>query len=357
MNNVTVSLGDRSYDIIINQGIIDNIGEMLKPFSSSPKIALISNPTVFALYGERVIQSLSDAGFDVIEILIPDGEEYKNLEYYGIIQEKLLSNRLDRKSAIIALGGGVIGDMAGFCASTYMRGINFIQIPTTLLSHVDSSVGGKTGVNHPLGKNMIGAFYQPKLVLIDIDSLKTLPKREFLAGMAEVIKYGVIYDREFFDYLKVNKDEILNLNPIHLTHIISRSCQIKAEVVSLDEREAGLRAILNFGHTIGHAIETVTKYKRFLHGEAIAIGMCAASKLSSISKEELHEIIDLISSYGLPTEIPDDIDRDSIITAMTLDKKAVSGDITFILPKNIGEVIINDGIDKEDIIQALWRKI
>jgi 3-dehydroquinate synthase len=356
MNSITVKLKERSYQIIINEGIIDNIGNNIKQFSLSPKIALISNPTVFALYGERVIKSLSDAGFDVIEILIPDGEEYKSLHYYGYIQELLLENRLDRKSAIIALGGGVIGDMAGFCASTYMRGINFIQIPTTLLAQVDSSVGGKTGVNHPLGKNMIGAFYQPKLVLIDIETLKTLPKREFLAGMAEIIKYGIIYDRDFFNYLKTNKVEILSLNPTHLRHIIKRSCEIKAEVVSQDERETGLRAILNFGHTIGHAIETATAYKRYLHGEAIAIGMCLESKLSSISKKELDEIIELIKTYGLPTEIPEDINRDYILTAMTHDKKAVSGDIKFILPKKIGVVEIKGGIKSEKINVALELK-
>ncbi|MBF0472477.1 MAG: 3-dehydroquinate synthase [Nitrospirae bacterium] len=356
MNEVTVNLKERSYKIIIDNGILDSIGNEIKQFSFSSKIALISNPTVFALYGERVIKSLSNAGFDVIKILIDDGEEYKNLHSYAYIQEQLLKNRLDRKSAIIALGGGVIGDMAGFCAATYMRGISFIQIPTTLLAQVDSSVGGKTGVNHPLGKNMIGAFYQPKLVLIDIAVLKSLPKREFLAGMAEVIKYGIIYDSGFFNYLKINKDEILNLNPIDLTHIIKRSCEIKAEVVSQDEREAGLRAILNFGHTIGHAIETATHYKRYLHGEAIAIGMCVESKLSSISDEEFHMIISLIKSYGLPSEIPDDINRDTILTVMTHDKKAVSGDIKFVLPNKIGEVEIKGGINKEKIIQALELK-
>lgn len=353
MNNVTVNLGDRSYQIIINKGILDTIGDKIKSFSFSPKIAIISNPTVFELFGERVIKSLYDAGFKVIKILVKDGEDYKNLVSYEYIVRNLLIDRLDRKSAIIALGGGVVGDMTGFCASTYMRGINFIQIPTTLLAQVDSSVGGKTGINHELGKNMIGAFYQPKLVLIDIETLTTLPEHELKIGMAEVIKYGVIKDREFFYYLKENKDEILSLNPIHLTHIIKRSCEIKAEVVSQDEREAGLRAILNFGHTIGHAIETATQYKRLSHGEAIAIGMCTASKLSSISKDELNEITELIKAYGLPSEIPDDIDKDFILTAMTHDKKAISGDLKFILPKKIGEVEIKGNINKEKIIQAL----
>jgi 3-dehydroquinate synthase len=268
---VNVGLGDRSYEISIGHGIIAGLGLRIKEFRPS-KVAIISNETIFPLYKDVVLASMKDNGISPEVILMPDGEEYKTLEWANNIYGKLLESRFDRGSSIIALGGGVVGDITGFVAATYMRGIRCIQVPTTLLSQVDSSVGGKTGVNHPLGKNMIGAFYQPSLVIIDVDTLKTLPEREFLAGMSEVIKYGVISDADFFDYLKDNGDDILELGG-SITHIVKRSCEVKANVVSQDEREAGLRAILNFGHTIGHAVETVTEYKQYLHGEAIAIGM------------------------------------------------------------------------------------
>ena len=260
MKKIRVQLGERSYDIVLGNSILDGIGEELKAFHLSPKIAIVSNPTVFSLYGERVSDSIRNAGFDSFTVTIPDGEEHKNLATLQQIYNELLRYRLDRQSAVVALGGGVVGDIAGFAASTYMRGIPYIQVPTTLLAQVDSSVGGKTGVDHELGKNMIGAFWQPKLVWVDGDTLKTLPERQFRAGLAEVIKYGVIYDSELFAFLETNKDRIMNLDEEALIHIIKRSCEIKAGVVSQDEREAGLRAILNYGHTIGHAIETVTGY-------------------------------------------------------------------------------------------------
>jgi len=273
METIRVELAERSYDIAIGTNVLKKIKDNLKSFDLSPKIAIVSNPTVFSLYGKTVLNAIKKARFDAVTVIIPDGETYKDLMWLQHIYKELLTHKLDRSSALIALGGGVVGDITGFAASTYMRGISYIQIPTTLLAQVDSSVGGKTGVNHKLGKNMIGTFWQPRLVWIDVDTLKTLPKKELVAGIAEVIKYGVIYDEALFHTLEAKKDKILNLDRKVLVHIIKRSCEIKADVVSKDERESGLRSILNFGHTIGHAIETATDYKKYLHGEAVALGM------------------------------------------------------------------------------------
>ncbi len=357
METVRVELVERSYDIIIGNGLLDGIGARLKAYGPSPKAALVSNPTVFALYGERVTDSIKKAGFDLKHVIIPDGEEYKDLHRIEHIYDELLGHRLDRSSGLVALGGGVVGDITGFAASTYMRGISYIQVPTTLLAQVDSSVGGKTGVNHKLGKNMIGTFWQPRMVWIDVDTLKTLPKRELLAGFAEVIKYGVVYDSELFEFLEANRDRILNLDNKAITHIIRRSCEIKADVVSKDERESGLRAILNYGHTIGHAVETATGYTRYLHGEAVAIGMHLEAKLSQLLKGiddgQVFRIKALIDSYGLPSEIPGDINRDDILSSMQLDKKAVAGKLKFILPERIGAVRIRKDISEKSIIGLL----
>jgi 3-dehydroquinate synthase len=353
MEKIRVELGERSYDIITGSNILEGIGDALKPFGLSPKIAIVSNPTVFSLYGEYLSASVKKAGFDLLTVTIPDGEEYKDLLWVEHIYDELLKHKLDRSSALIALGGGVIGDITGFAASTYMRGISCIQVPTTLLAQVDSSVGGKTGVNHKLGKNMIGTFWQPRLVWIDIATLKTLPRRELLAGLAEVIKYGIIYDEKLFEFLEVNREKILNLDSNALTFIIKRSCEIKAEIVSKDERESGLRSILNYGHTIGHAIETVTGYTRFLHGEAVAIGMCLEARLSQminlIDKDRVSKIKAIIDSYGLPSEMPADIDMNSILSSMQLDKKAVAGELKFILPEKIGWVRIYKGVTEKSL--------
>lgn len=358
METVRVELGERSYDIVIDSGILPNIGEAIKGFAFS-KVAVVSNPTVFNLYGDMVINSLKNAGFEPLHIIIPDGEEYKNYNQTYQILTELLKNRLDRKSYLVALGGGVIGDITGFAASIYMRGINFIQIPTTLLSQVDSSVGGKTGVNHELGKNMIGTFYQPKLVWIDIDTLKTLPKRELLCGIAEIIKYGIIWDEGLFEFLEKNRDCILTLDAKRLTHIIRRSCEIKAEVVSKDEREAGLRAILNYGHTIGHAVETETSYSSFLHGEAVAIGMYIEARLSEIigilNKNDVLRIKALIDTFGLPSELPADLNTNNLISHMKLDKKVEAGQMKFILPEKIGRVKIQKAINIDDIKKAVAK--
>lgn len=357
MQKVRVDLGERSYSISIGSGTLADIGSTLARFEFSRKLALISNPTVYGLYGSIVSQSVRDAGYDLVEVLIPDGEEYKNLGSMQTIYGELLRTRLDRKSALIALGGGVIGDITGFAASTYMRGIDFVQVPTTLLAQVDSSVGGKTGVNHLLGKNMIGTFWQPRFVWIDTSTLKTLPEREFLAGLSEVIKYGIIWDAELFSFLEEHREAVLSLQPEALTRIIGRSCEIKAEVVSKDERESGLRAILNFGHTVGHALETVTGYKKYLHGEAIAVGMHLEAKLSArlgmIGPEAVARIERLLLDYGLPAAMPEGTDADSIIAAMQIDKKAVSGEIRIVLPEAVGSVKVRTVASLEDIRKIL----
>jgi 3-dehydroquinate synthase len=294
-----------------------------------------------------------------MSVEVPDGEQYKNLDWANAIYTALLTNGFDRKSALVAFGGGVIGDLTGFAAATFMRGVPFVQVPTTLLAMVDSSVGGKTGVNHPMGKNMIGAFYQPKKVLMDLGVLTTLPTKELLSGMAEVIKYGVIRDPELFDYLDKNREKILSLEPDVLTHIIKRSCEIKAGVVSKDEREGGLRAILNFGHTVGHAIETAENYT-MRHGEAVAIGMVYASRLAhrtGLCAASVPERVErLIKSYGLPADLSALSRRpsvDELMDTMQVDKKAEGGKVKFVLPSKIGEVVITNQWDEGVLKEAL----
>jgi 3-dehydroquinate synthase len=350
-----VDLNEKSYDIVIGSRVLDKIGLRIKEFRPS-RVAVVSNKTVFPLYGNALLKSLREHNIVPEVLLIPDGEEYKNFLWTYYLQGELLKARFDRDSLLLALGGGVVGDITGFVASTYMRGIRYVQVPTTLLAQVDSSVGGKTGVNHPLGKNMIGAFYQPSLVLIDVDTLSTLPRREFYAGMAEIIKYGVIADGALFNYLKTNMEGIVSLGD-DIVNIIKRSCQIKADVVSKDEKEAGLRAILNFGHTIGHAVETATGYKTFLHGEAVAIGMCAAAdiavKMGIFDKHGSSLLKDLVKTYNLPESVPEDINVSDIINAMKIDKKVKAGRPRFILPESIGNVRIEEDVDGETIKEIL----
>jgi len=345
MHVVKVELGARSYDILIGAKL-DKLGEEMSRLRVGTKVAVVTNPTVNKLYGKTVLTSLAAAGFTSMPVEIPDGEQHKTLDWANAIFTALLINTFDRRSPLVALGGGVIGDLTGFAASSYMRGVPFVQVPTTLLAMVDSSVGGKTGVNHPLGKNMIGAFYQPRLVLMDLDALKTLPKEELLSGMAEVIKYGVIWDHELFEFLEKNRDKILNLEEGPLGHIIRRSCEIKADVVSKDEREGGLRAILNYGHTVGHAVETLSDYAS-RHGEAVAIGMVYAAKLAhrtGLCDARIPERIEkLINAYGLPTSLSVMKPRPTVTQFMDMiqvDKKAEAGKVRFVLPKKIGEVVI-----------------
>jgi 3-dehydroquinate synthase len=351
MHTVKVALGDRSYDLEIGASL-DEAGARLRDLGLGRKMALVTNPAVKDLYGQRMVDSLKAAGFLVMSIIVPDGEQYKNLDWANSIYTALLINSFDRKSVLVALGGGVIGDLTGFAAATFMRGVPFVQVPTTLLAMVDSSVGGKTGVNHPMGKNMIGAFYQPRKVLMDLTVLRSLPKEELLSGMAEVIKYGVIRDAAFFDYLEKNREQVLSLDPDVLEHIVRRSCEIKAEVVSDDEREGGLRAILNFGHTVGHAIETAENY-RMRHGYAVAIGMVYASRLAhktGLCDAGLPERVEgLVRSYGLPADLSA-LERKPSVTelmdTMQIDKKAEGGKVKFVLPKKIGEVVITKEWDE-----------
>jgi len=359
MERLRVALGPRSYDIVMGMGILDGLGKAISGLDASPRMAVVSNPTVFGLYGERVMASLRAAGFEPAVVIVPDGEEYKNLLWTEHILGEMLGHRLDRYSLVVALGGGVIGDMAGFAASIYMRGIRFVQVPTTLLAQVDSSVGGKTGVNHALGKNMVGAFWQPSLVWADLGTLRSLPRRELLAGLAEVIKYGVIQDREFFDYLVEKRDAILGLEEASLLRVIRRSCEIKSGVVSMDEREAGLRAILNYGHTIGHAVETVTEYTRFLHGECVAMGMCLEAWLSVylgfMAKAEAERIRSVVDAFGLPSALPDDLSAMAaeLVVSMEVDKKAVAGVMRFVLPERVGQVRVNEPVSRDSLIAFL----
>jgi 3-dehydroquinate synthase len=359
MEKTRVELGSRSYDIAIGSGMLGGVGRAVEELKPGPTVALVTNPTVHGLYGGAVEASLKAAGLSTVTITIPDGEEYKSLLWAEKILTELLKARLDRGSVLVALGGGVVGDIAGFAASLYMRGIRFVQVPTTLLAQVDSSVGGKTGVNHPLGKNMIGAFWQPSLVWVDVDTLKTLPGKELLAGLSEVIKYGVIWDASLFDYLAENRERILSLDPEALAHIIRRSCEIKAEVVARDEREAGLRSILNYGHTVGHAIEAVTGYKKYLHGEAVAIGLSLEARLSHalgiLAEADVSRIKGIMDAYGLPSELPSDLDSGGMLDAMALDKKALAGKLRFTLPEKIGATKLLVEVEREKITEILGR--
>jgi len=356
MDTVRVELGERSYDIEIGAGILRTIGPKMKALGLGGKTGVITNDTVGPLYGAVVMDSLRDAGFDPVLLVIPDGEEYKSLPWASHLYDRLLSMRFDRKCSLVALGGGVIGDLTGFVAATYMRGIPFAQVPTTLLSQVDSSVGGKTGVNHPLGKNMIGAFYQPVHVCADVTTLNTLPMAEFLSGMAEVVKYGVIRDGDFFSYIEQNMAAILSKEPDAVCHVIKRSCEIKAEVVGKDERESGLRAILNYGHTVGHAVEALTNYTGYRHGEAVSIGMVVAARLAHgmglCGRDALGRVEALLSALGLPVKMPS-MPAESVLSAMSIDKKAEGGKVKMVLPTKIGDVVITADWTDGALVEAL----
>ncbi len=338
---LNVSLGERSYPIEISSGSLKTLGENLTKVNFPKRVAVISNPTVDRIYGEIVLHSLEKDGFSVSRCNVPDGEEYKTLETLTSVYDFLIEQSFDRGCGIVALGGGVIGDMAGFAAATMLRGIPYAQVPTTLLSQVDSSVGGKTAVNHPLGKNLIGAFYQPELVHIDIDTLRTLEPREISSGLAEVVKYGVIRDADFFTWLENNADKLRKLDPAALIHAIKTSCQIKADVVGSDERESSLRAILNYGHTFGHAIESLAGYGQWKHGEAVAVGMVVAAKISQqlglCSKEDVERIVALLTTLGLPVTAPEGFSLEQYVAAMQHDKKVKQGTLTMVLNCGIGE--------------------
>jgi len=344
MQTLTVALGDRAYPIHIGSGLL-NQPALILPHLKIPQAAIVTNTTVGPLYLERVQNALVAAGIKTVPIVLPDGEAYKNSESLNHIYDVLLQNRMERKGTLIALGGGVIGDLTGFAAATYLRGVPFIQIPTTLLAQVDSSVGGKTGINHPLGKNMIGAFYQPQLVLADTDTLNTLPDRELSAGLAEVIKYGLIGDLPFFEWLVANMELLLARDPQALTYAILRSCQNKAEVVAADERESGRRALLNLGHTFGHAIEAGMGYGKVLHGEAVGTGMLMAAVLSEklgwIGAPDVARIRALIVKARLPVIAPD-LGAEKYLDLMGLDKKVEGGKLRFVLLKAIGKAVVSE---------------
>jgi 3-dehydroquinate synthase len=348
MMNVNVELGDRAYPIHIGTGLIGQT-ELFAPHIAGGSVAIVTNTTVDPLYGDALRRALAPLGKKVTTVVLPDGEAYKNWETLNLIFDALLTERADRKTTLVALGGGVIGDMTGFAAASYMRGVPFIQVPTTLLAQVDSSVGGKTGINHPLGKNMIGAFYQPQAVIADIGTLQSLPARELAAGIAEVIKTGAIADREFFEWIEGNIAALNACNAEALAHAVKRSCEIKAAVVAADEREGGLRAILNFGHTFGHAIEAGLGYGEWLHGEAVGCGMVMAADLSvrlgKLDEASRKRLVGLIEAAKLPVKAPA-LGAERYIDLMKVDKKAEAGAIKFILLERFGQTQVTGATDE-----------
>jgi 3-dehydroquinate synthase len=356
MQTLTVNLGDRSYPIFVGPGLLPRAGEFLKQAGVRGKVAVVTNPTVAQLYLDALCEALTSTGFQATPILVPDGEAHKDLKSLASIYDRLIDDRLERSACIVALGGGVIGDLAGFAAATYLRGVPYVQVPTTLLAQVDSSVGGKTGVNHQDGKNLIGAFYQPRLVLIDVEVLQSLPRRELIAGLAEVIKYGIIEDPALFRLLEQEHRRLVGLDQELLMQVIATCCAIKARVVEKDEREDEYRAVLNFGHTIGHALEAATGYSRFLHGEAVGIGMAKASAISAqqgfCDQSSLRRIHDLIEKVGLPLEIPPEVSVDSLIQGMELDKKSAGGKIKFVVCAGIGKTRFHS-LTPAEILSAL----
>lgn len=354
MKTLELELGERSYPIHIGSNLIGQ-ADLYKSHLKGSFTAVITNETVAPLYADRLVKTLEALGQKVRLVILPDGEVYKTWETLQKIFDALLESGADRKSTLIALGGGVIGDMTGFAAASYMRGIRFIQVPTTLLSQVDSSVGGKTGINHPLGKNMIGAFYQPQAVIADLDTLKTLPPKELAAGLAEVIKHGAIADAEFFSWIEKNTQSLNACDPKSMEHAVLRSCEIKSQVVALDEKEGGVRATLNFGHTFGHAIEAGMGYGEWLHGEAVGCGMVLAADLSvragRLTHEDSNRIKNLVTALKLPTT-PPKLGITRYLDLMSVDKKAEDGEVRYILLDGIGHSTIKT-VNESLVIQTL----
>jgi len=349
MRTLSVQLGDRSYPIHIGPGIITRF-DLLPEKLVRDKIAVITNSTIAPLYLKKYVDGLKARGVACIEIILPDGEACKNWETLNKVFDALLSNHCERSTPLIALGGGVVGDLTGFAAATYLRGVPFVQVPTTLLAQVDSSVGGKTAINHPLGKNMVGAFYQPAAVIADMDTLRTLPERELAAGLAEVIKYGLIRDIGFLDWLDANINKLNARDPEALAYAVERSCRNKADVVAHDERETGERALLNFGHTFGHAIEAGMGYGTWLHGEAVAAGMVLAARVSRrlglIEQPDVDRIVDVLVRAKLPVSAPE-LGTERYLNLMGHDKKVVGGRMRFILLRKLGDAFISDRVDPE----------
>src|SRR5262245_31566193 len=357
MEIVTVNLGSRSYPICIGRGLLADLGTLLREqYATVSRVAVVTDSVVGKIYRERVVATLTAAGFDTCVIEIPAGEEHKNLAWLAFLYDRLIESHIERRSPLIALGGGVVGDITGFAAATFQRGLPFVQVPTTLLAQVDASVGGKTAVNHSAGKNLIGAFYQPRLVVIDVETLTTLPRREFLAGVAEVIKYGVILSPDLFSLLEEQLLALLHLDPVLLTAVVKTCCQLKALVVEEDETEGDYRAILNFGHTLGHVLESATEYKHFLHGEAVAIGMAFAVHLShqrglcsAATKERVYR---LLKKAGLPVVIPKTLTRESLLFGIEADKKVTGGKVKFVCIEEIGRTRF-ESLNAQEIIGYL----
>ena len=355
MRTVTVGLGDRAYPIYIGEGLLAR-ADLFLPHLAQRKVSVVTNTTVASLYLEKFSASLRSAGVEIVSVVLPDGEEHKNWQTLNSIFDALLSNRCERKSTIIALGGGVVGDLAGFAAASYQRGVPFIQVPTTLLAQVDSSVGGKTAINHPLGKNMIGAFYQPRMVLADTAMLDSLPVRELSAGLAEVIKYGLIMDLPFLGWLEANMDNLNKRDPAALAYAVVRSCENKAAVVSADERESGDRALLNLGHTFGHAIEAGLGFGTWSHGEAVAAGTILAARLSErmglLTANDVERIARLFVRAGLPIEAPS-LGQDRYLELMGHDKKVENGRLRLVLLRSLGNAFMTTEFDLRDLREVL----
>ncbi len=354
MSMLEVELGARSYPIHIGPDLLGD-PQLVAPYITGTQVMIVTNETVAPLYLQKTSEAFS--AFQVENVILPDGEQYKNLEVWNTIFDALLGAHFDRKCTLVALGGGVVGDITGYAAASYQRGVNFIQIPTTLLAQVDSSVGGKTGVNHPMGKNMVGAFHQPQCVIADTNTLNTLDDRQLSAGIAEIIKYGLIRDLEFFQWLEQNMGKLLNRNPEALGYAIQRSCENKAEIVAADELESGQRALLNSGHTFGHAIEAGMGYGAWLHGEAIAAGMVMAADLSVrmgwLDEEDLARLRKLIHQAKLPDQGPAELTTARYLELMAVDKKAEAGKIRLVLQKSIGQAVITEQFSQEDLLATL----
>jgi 3-dehydroquinate synthase len=354
MNTINVDLGNRSYPIYIGSGLLSE-KNLLSSHVVGKQVMIVTNTTVAPLYLDKAKALFADK--QISEVILPDGECYKNWETLNLIFDKLLSDRHSRNTTLVALGGGVVGDMTGFAAAAYQRGVNFIQIPTTLLSQVDSSVGGKTGINHPLGKNMIGAFHQPQAVLIDVDTLQTLEKRELSAGMAEVIKYGLIRNKSFFDWINTHVNALMTLSKQEIIYAIETSCLCKAEIVAADERESSIRAILNLGHTFGHAIEAHMGYGKWLHGEAVGAGMVMAAKLSEkegyLNTSDVQQVIALIEKTGLPTAKPSEMDESDFLDKMRVDKKVMDGTLRLVLLAALGKAVVTSDFSQTHLVQTL----
>ena len=357
MPSINVELGENSYPIIVDRQVLNRIGDLLRAKAKSSKVIVIADAFVSKYYGKIVSDSLSDAGFDWRIVDVPPGDEQKSIEWFARLHDQLVDHRMDRVSTLITFGGGVVGDLGGFVAATYMRGIDYVQIPTTLLAQVDASVGGKTAINHPKGKNLIGAFYQPKFVLIDVALLQTLPPRDIRAGLIEVIKHGVIMDAPLFDQIEANLDALLNLDEEVLIDVISKSCEDKAKIVANDERESGVRETLNYGHTFGHALEALTDYNTYRHGEAVAIGMnCAAQlaiNLGMMDAADGARQSKLLKRANLPVHFPSQISPDRLIEKMYLDKKTKHETLRLILPVRIGEAALREDVEQSRVAEAI----